>query len=48
MSKDSPKNIRWESDVRKGMEDLRNMKDIKKDLKDAADNRKIKGTDRGQ
>jgi hypothetical protein len=46
MGKDSTKNIDWSKDVREGMKLIRDIKDIKKDLKDAADNLKINATDK--
>ena len=46
MGKDSTKNIDWSKDVREGMKLIRDIKDINKDLKDAADNLKINATDK--
>ena len=43
MSKKSTKNVNWEPDVRKGMQIANNNKDIKQQLKDNADRRKIDG-----
>lgn len=36
-------NIHWEPDIRKGMEELKNIKDIKKKVKKNADKRAIDG-----
>jgi len=47
MSKDSNKNVNWEPDVRKGLDDLQNIKDINQKLKDDADRRKIDGFNPG-
>lgn len=41
------KNINWEPDVRKGMETVRDIKDIRQSLKDDADRRKIDGFNSG-
>jgi hypothetical protein len=41
MSKD--KNINWEPDVKKGMDNLKNIKSINEILKKESDNRKIDG-----
>ncbi len=37
----------WEPDVRKGLEDMKNMQDINQKLKDDADHRKIDGFNPG-
>jgi hypothetical protein len=47
MGKDSGKSTNWESDIRKGMEDARNIKDKKKSIKEDADRRKIDGYNPG-
>jgi len=44
MSKDR---VNWEPDVRKGMDKMRNIKDVKQRLKDDADRRKIDGYNPG-
>ncbi|MCP4675403.1 MAG: hypothetical protein GY854_07845 [Deltaproteobacteria bacterium] len=35
--------IHWEPDVRKGLDDIRKLPDIKRELKEDADRRKIDG-----
>lgn len=39
--------VNWEPDVRKGMDTLRNIKDLNQQLKDDADRRKIDGFNPG-
>ena len=47
MGKESAKNVNWEPDVRKGLDDLKNIKDINQSIKDDADRRKIDGFNPG-
>jgi hypothetical protein len=41
------KDIHWEPDVKKGMDDLKHMKERKESLKEDADRRKIDGFNPG-
>ena len=43
MNKNNKKSIHWEPDVRKGMKDVRNIKEINQKLKKVTDDHKIKG-----